>query len=474
MRFRLDRRQFLAASSTGIGCLATGLPISGAEDKPAAFRLATFEADVTPPLGHPLLGGLVKPAESILDRLSARGLVLLSNDKPLVICSLDWCELRNDAYDAFRDTLAKAARTDRERVLLNCNHQHDAPYFDLTAQKLLDAAGHPGLMFDSAFFDRSVAATADALTASLAKAKAATHVGAGQAEVKNVACNRRVVGADGKVRFNRYSRVADPAIKDAPEGLIDPLVKTLSFWNADEPLATISVYATHPMSYYGQGQVSYDFPGMAREMRQRANPATFQLYMTGCSGDVVAAKFNDGTPEGRRELAESLAGGMQRAFAATKRQPLTSAAFPFRVAKLELPPPDTGKFTIEALEQIIADPAAGTHALVHAAMGLSYRRRCDRGQPIDVPAIDFGPAQIVILPAELFVGYQLSAAKMRPDQLILTPGFGECAPGYTPTDEARQEGFVEEHGYCWVREGVERTILKAIGEALGSHPPVDR
>jgi hypothetical protein len=99
-------------------------------------------------------------------------------------------------------------------------------------------------------------------------------------------------------------------------------------------------------------------------------------------------------------------------------------------------------------------------------MGLSYRRRCDRGQPIDVPAIDFGASQIAVMPAELFVGYQLAAQKLRPDQLLLTPGFGECAPGYIPTDAAREEGFVEEHGYCWVRPAVEVPILAAIRKAI--------
>jgi hypothetical protein len=433
-------------------------------DEPVAWRLATFSADITPPIGHPLIGGLRPAAKTIQDRLSARGVVLTGSDKPLVICGLDWCELRNDAYDSFRDSLAAAAGTDRQRVLLSCLHQHDAPYFDLAAQKLLDAAGHPKLMFDPAFFEQAAAQSAAALTASLGSLRPVTHIGVGAAEVKQVACNRRVVGADGKPRFNRYSFVREEQIRDAPEGLIDPQLKTLSLWQGQTPLAAISLYATHPMSFYGQGEVSYDFPGMARELRQRQEPGVFQIYLTGCSGDVVAAKYNDGTPAGRQQLAQKLADGMQAAWRATRRAPLTRITF--RSAPLELPPPDEGKLTIAALEKAIADPASSVSDRVHAALGLSYRRRCDRGQPIDVPAIDFGAAQIVVLPAELFVGYQLAAQKMRPEQLLLTPGFGECAPGYTPTDSARREGFVDEHGYCWVRPGVEERILAAIRKAV--------
>jgi hypothetical protein len=421
---------------------------------------------VTPPLGHPLLGGLRPAAAKIADRLEARGVVLAGADKPLVIAALDWCELRGDAYDGFRDALAAAADTTRQRVLLSCLHQHDAPYFDLAAQKLLDEAGSPGLMFDPAFFERAMRETAAAVKEALAAPQPITHIGLGEAKVERVACNRRVVGADGKPRFNRYSFVKDPAVRDAPEGEIDPLVKTLSFWSSEMPLAALSYYATHPMSYYGNGEVSGDFPGLARTMRQRDLPGVMQMYVTGCSGDVVAAKYNDGTPEGRRALAGELHRGMKAAWEATRRVPLESVVF--RCAQLELPPPHDGPLAMEALEKTIADRSASASDRIHAAMGLSYRRRCDAGRPIDVPAIDFGPAQVLVLPAELFVGYQLAAQKLKPKQMILCAGFGECAPGYIPTDQAGREGFVQEHGYSWVRPGVEQPIMAAIKAALGA------
>src|SRR5262249_47021316 len=83
-------------------CLA---PCLGAYDTPQ-YRLAVFRADVTPRLGHPLLGGHFAPARSIDDPLSAIGLVLLGPDKPLVLVAVDWCEIRNDAYARWREVLA--------------------------------------------------------------------------------------------------------------------------------------------------------------------------------------------------------------------------------------------------------------------------------------------------------------------------------------------------------------------------------
>ena len=463
-RRRFSQSLLVGACWQGMSQLQLAPGQENQRPKAQTCQLATFELEVTPPLGHPLIGGLRGPAVRILDPLLLRGVVLTGDDKPLVLASIDWCELRSDAYDQFRDALAEPAGTTRNRVLLTCNHQHDAPYFDLTAQKLLDEAGLKDVMFQRPFFDQTLAAATAAVKKSLASAAPLTHIGVGQAKVERVACNRRVVGADGKPRFNRYSSARDPAIRNAPDGEIDPLLKTLSFWNKDKPLAAFSYFATHPMSYYGSGEVSGDFPGLARQFRQREMPDVMQAYVTGASGDIVAAKYNDGTPAGRQALAEELLAGMRAAWKATRRVPLERLTF--RRAELDLSPPDDGPLAVETLQKTLNNPEASKSDRIHAAMGLSWSAHCRAGRKIVVPAIDFGPAQALVVPAEAFVAYQLAAQKMRPDQMIFTAGFGECSPGYIPTDQARDEGFVTEHGYCWVRPQVENKILTAIGAAL--------
>jgi hypothetical protein len=101
-----------------------------------------------------------------------------------------------------------------------------------------------------------------------------------------------------------------------------------------------------------------------------------------------------------------------------------------------------------------------------AAMGLSWRKRVAAGQPIQVAAIDFGKAQFLLLPAEAFVHYQLAAKALRPDQFILTAGYGESAPGYIPSAAASSEGFNDAHSWCWVAPGAEEKMLAAMRVAL--------
>ena len=49
-----------------------------------------------------------------------------------------------------------------------------------------------------------------------------------------------------------------------------------------------------------------------------------------------------------------------------------------------------------------------------------------RGQAIDMPCLDLGPAQIVLQPGEAFVGYQLMAQQIRPKSFVMSIGYGEC------------------------------------------------
>jgi hypothetical protein len=145
------------------------------------------------------------PVEKIADPLYANGFVLLSNAKPIVVVAVDWCEIRNDAYERWRAVLAEAARTDRERVLVTALHQHDAPIADLEAQRLLDSVKAKGSICMLDFHEKAVQRVAKALAKSLPDAKKITHFGIGQSKVEKVSSNRRYLGHDGLPRFNRMS-----------------------------------------------------------------------------------------------------------------------------------------------------------------------------------------------------------------------------------------------------------------------------
>jgi hypothetical protein len=432
-----------------------------AADSP--LRLASFSADVTVPIGHRLMGILPARAARVADPLEARGLVLLGQDGPIVWVAIDWCEIRNEAYDRWRQALAAAGGTSADRVIVTSLHQHDAPVADLGAQRLLDEVGLASQLCDPQFHEQAVQRVAKALQEALPAARRVTHVGAGQGLVRDVASNRRVVLDGGRVAFTRgSSSCGDPFMRAAPDGLIDPWLRTISFWDDEHPLLALSAYATHPMSYYGRGEVSADFVGLARRMRQQDDPAVFQIYVSGCSGDVTVGKYNDGSPENRPILAKRLHAAMQEAWRGTRRWPLESIEL--RSVEMSLPFRSGDEFTAAHLRQTLQDKKLDERTRILAAMALASRQRIESGHKLALTCLDFGPAILASLPGESFVGYQLMAQRLRPDVPVVCAGYGECWPGYIPTREAFTDGFTDT--WLWVDRGADAAMTTALTNML--------
>ena len=449
----LSRRSLLgslAAGALGSACSPSG-----------GYSISVFEADITPPLGTPFLGGV--RARSVVDPLFAKGLILHGAGAPLVLASLDWCEIRNESYERWREALASAAGTTNERVLVTCVHQHDAPYVDAVAQQLLEENDVDGALCDLESNEEAIESVAAAVRNAMQQRRPVTSIGAGRGETKQLVSNRRYLTDDGAVSWGRTSATRDPALRAKPPGLCDPWVRSLSFWDGDEAVAAISAFSIHPMSYYGDGDTSADFVGMARGRLQQDTPGVMQIYVSGCSGDTIAGIYNDGSPEMRPVLADRLYQGMAAAWQSAERQPIDQIGF--RSAAMRFEPRRTEGFSLDAMRAVLADSARTFRERYLAALGLSWRQRVDAGHAIDVPCIDFGPALLVLLPAESFVQYQLWAQELRPDALVLAMGYGECAPGYIPTAKDADDGY-DDH-YSWVAfPECESTIRGALGQVL--------
>jgi len=258
-----------------------------------------FSFNATPAIGSPVAYTM---ARSVQDSLRGKGIVFLSNQKPVVICAVDWLGIANEGLEAWQDALAEAANTTADRVSIHALHQHDGARGDYTTAGILSQYGLGGWRYDTAFISKTIARSAEALRAAIASTTEVTHLGFGQAKVEKVASNRRVMGPDGKVAIIRWSRSTDSAAIAAPEGLIDPWLKSVSFWNEEKPVVNLNYYTTHPKSHYGKGDISSDFVGIARESQQQKLGFP-QIYFSGAGGNITAGKYNDGSPERRYVLA---------------------------------------------------------------------------------------------------------------------------------------------------------------------------
>lgn len=461
---RFTRRSWLSATVAAAAAVGGWTTSALGRSRLASQRIATFRVDVTPPLGHPLLGGNFRRAEKIGDPLYAHGLVFLGGDRPAAVVSVDWCEIRNQSYSHWRAKIAEALGATPNDVLVSCVHQHDAPYVDMAAQTILRTAGVAQPMCDEAFFDLTVARVCEAVKTAMAEARPLTHVGTSRAKVDDVASNRRVLRHDGTPYFGRFSTCRDPKLREQPEGEIDPQVTSLTFYNGSDPVGVLRSYAVHPMSPYGRGVVSADFVGAARAKRQAELPKTLQVYGTGCAGDVTAGKFNDGGEGVREQLADRMHAAMIRADENIERHAVEHVAV--RAAPIVLPHWDVPELREEALARDVRDEKQLFMKRAMAALGLSSLRHQADGHHVDLQVLDFGPAQIALYPAESFVSYQLQVQAANQNRFIVPLGFGECSPGYIPTVAAVREGFREEHAYTWVDDSAERRIVEGMNGLL--------
>ena len=451
-------RWSLLGIALGLGVVA--LDAAGSEP---GVKIATFDVDVTPPVGSMMAYDPVVRVDEL--SLRCRGVVLIGAQEPIVLCSVDWIGIANQSHDSFREVLAKAAGTSPERVAVHTVHQHDAPGCDFTVEQLLKDGGVKDLgRYESRFVHEVLARLSDAVRDGVAKARPVTHCGWGEADVKEVASNRRILGPNGRVRATRWTTCRDAALRAEPEGVIDPRVSLVSFWNADRPVAVLSYYACHPQSYYRTGVPSPDFPGIARFIRQQSVPDALHVHFNGAGGNITAGKYNDGSKENRLALALRLADGMQRAWAATTRFPIQAASVQWRSVPVVLP---LASHLDEAKLRADINERADAKAAWSAADSLAWLLRTRSGHAIDLALLAIGEVRVLHMPGELFVEYQRAAKQMRLDLHVAMAAYGNYGTGYIGTEKAFAEGGYETSPRATnVAPGVEEVLMDGMRKLL--------
>ena len=403
------------------------------------FQISTFESDVTPPVGHPLCAGWYPPAASIRDPLSVLGVVLVPDGElPIVLCALDWAELSNRDYLQWREDLATAVDTSVDRVAIHCTHAHDTPWPDRDAQNLLDEYGHPNVIMEGNWAERVRAQAAEVASESTKSFQPLTDISIGEAYVDRIASNRRVLGDDGKVRGVRWTATRDPELRTEPEGLIDPMLKSIGFWHGEKRIACLHYYAVHPTAMDGTGEVTPEFVGLARNRRIEEDPGVAHIYFTGCAGNITAGKYNDGIADNRKLFTQRIHQAMLAAEAASTRRSLVRMHW--KVEHVYLPPRED--MNEPDLRAILGETKTNVKTKSKTAIMLAYLHR--QNVPIPITCLHINDeVGIMHLPGETFIEYQIQAQESRPDAFIAVAGYGDLGTGYITLERSFAEGGYE-------------------------------
>jgi len=253
-------------------------------------------------------------------------------------------------------------------------------------------------------------------------------------------------------------------VRAFPEGVIDPQLKMISFWNDGRPVVALTYYATHPQSYYRTGQATPDFPGLARNALDDTT-GVLHVHFDGAGGNIGAGKYNDGAHANRQVLADRVAKAMEQAWKDTRRMPISPHDLKWANVPVVLPPAPF--LDRAALLKALQDASQSATAREDAARRLVWLDRCLANDSIDVTCLKLGKVRVLHLPGELFVEYQLAAQQLRPDLFVAMAAYGDGGPGYIGTRIAYDEGGYETSPRAsLVAPGVEKVLVHAIRTLL--------
>ena len=436
-----------------------GSLLSAAGEATEELRVATFRCDITPPLGQPMF--FCDLLRTVEQPLLAKGIVLDAGKQRYVLCAVDWCELCDNSYETWRHKIAAAAGVDPDHVAVQCVHVHTAPLVDSDAQKLLAGIGAQKLHLDPKALEAIEQRLVASVKESLAHFKSFDRIGTGQAKVDRVASSRRPRDATGKIRI-RLSTCRDPAVRALPEGEIDPYLKTITLAQGEKPLVRLHVYATHPQTHYGDGRASSDIVGDAREAIE-LKEHVFQIYFTGCAGDIGVGKYNDGSPKCRKELGARLLAGMEAAVAATTFAPI--GPIQWRSDPVVFPRRDDPGFSMaDALKRMNDEKTIPFERVYKGAVRAAFHQRA--GEPILLSSLAIGNVYMLFLPGEPMIAFQFFAQKLRPADFVAVAGYSDCGTGYICPEQAYREGGYEVTDANVTPES-EALLKKAITTLLG-------
>ena len=424
------------------------------------LRIGVFREEVTPPVGHPLTAGWKEPSVGISDPCYALGVILLGAGEPIVLCAVDWCEISNQSHILWRERLATAAGTRPDRVAVQTTHPHCTPWPDEEAQQLVAAQPDLRHVMDPIFCHDALDRVAARVRESGSHAAPLTHIATGSAKVDQVASNRRVMGDDGTVKAVRWTVTRDPDVRAAPEGVIDPCLKSISFWNGERKLAVLHYYAVHATSYDDDLMATPDFTGLARDRRTEEEGIP-HVFFNECAGNVTAGKYNDGSHENRELFTRRVHQGMIASEESAGRVPVH--ALEWRVQDVFLPP--RSDHSEEELLAMVADGEEPTKRRTWAALRVAGLRRRHLPIPFGCLHLD-DTACILHLPGETFIEYQLYAQEQSRAALTAVPSYGDCGPGYICLDRSYAEGGYEPLD-SFVEPGVEAIMKNAIKALVG-------
>jgi len=355
---------------------------------------------------------LERRAESVLDDLKVRAIVLKSGNTRLIVLSFDLVGFAVDFADRLRRVVSRKLDVPVANILLACTHTHTGP-----ATQPLPGIGE----VDGPYMRTLPAAAQSAAAAADADARQARFSFAAEA-VEPIGFNRRAGNFDG----------------------IDPYLKVAALTRNDGAIFLLN-YACHAVVVGRKPVVSADWPGAAvRALESRGHRA---IVVQGFCGDIDPVtnlnRWGEGTAGDLTLYGEILAGRAVKAgdsAPAMVKPALTSVERRIRIP-LAVPPRDeiAGRAAF-FLKKNEGFPRADRFAAEWTRTALERHGELAAHpylENVPVQAMSIGGLKIIALPGEVFSAYGLILKREFPS--LITAGYANGNAGYLPSGSAFED-----------------------------------
>ncbi|MFM7249799.1 MAG: hypothetical protein ACKO5R_07875 [Planctomycetaceae bacterium] len=449
MESRRRRAVRVAVVLLAVG-LAAGSRAQAAEGP--VFLAGFAERDVSPAVGDEAPGGYGKARHTAFhDACKARAAVFDDGTAPVAIVGLDALLIRGPTVAEARRRITERTGIPGERVLVAASHSHAAGPTGMILPGEYDAddplvrrlAYEKTVIASPEYLEKVVAGIVDAVAeAHQRRGKARAAAGYGVAE--GVAFNRRFRMREGFTMT--HPGVGNPSII-GPAGGVDPQVGVLGAWNdAGECLGVVVNFACHATT--GPPGISADYVHhVERTLRGALGDGCVVVFTAGMAGDVT--QVDNRSPFAYPQFGEAAsrrlgaAVGAAAATALLRLEPTAgdllplgargrTVAIPRRVPRADRVA--RAREIVELPDDAKVDPTEWTFA--KETVLLAARLEREPVAPVELQAIQVGPAVFLACPAEYFVDYGLELKAAGPFPVTFPVSLANDCVGYVPTEDA--------------------------------------
>lgn len=468
------------------------------------LRAGTAMVEITPKAGTHLGGsgmGEHRPAQSVLDPLYAKALVLEAGGKRVCLVALDLVIIAEDWVNQVRNTAAERFGLDPEGIVVHAIQTHSAPslgHFMLDPDFPLDLPPEKEFMRggETAYYRFAAERAVEAIGQAMA-AMRPVQIGWARGMRDDLAFNRRAIDRQGQIVMpwpaGKRQQPLGPTNLLYMEGPVDPEVGVLCLREDDlEMAAMLLFYTCHPVNVFSwrhtYNAVSADWPGAwSAGMRAAYGQGCVPLVLNGACGNV-----NPWDPFGPDFLPDHRRMGAELTRTACEAVPgirfSDAEVLDYRSCKLPLEYRQVPEERLAEVERILSaspgpqyredNPEWVTWEWFSAASTRSIEH-CHRRMPAlqyEIQVVRINDAALVALPGEPFAEGQLAIKLGSPAPFTQVVHMTSHYVGYVPPRQAYERYGHEANRECtyWAKlapgslERIVDAAVKMVKELFGA------